>query len=98
MTITTLDELEEFLAENLPDCNIRFETKRDGRISIHTSLKENEDGELVDIREDSDEEVDEEDFEFSGSEPGFESLEDESEEDEEEEEYEDEEDEDSEDE
>jgi hypothetical protein len=63
-----MDDLEESLAEILP-AGFQIETNRHGEVVIHTGLRQDDDGELVEIDDDT-----EEDPDFD---PDFEPLEDE---------------------
>lgn len=64
----TFDELEELIRDVLPS-NFTIGTDKKGQIVIFTGLKQDEDGELLDIEDD----LDEEDFD-SDDEVDFESY------------------------
>lgn len=68
-----MDNLEESLAEILP-AGFHIETNRHGEVVIHTGLRQDDDGELVEIEEEVDDDPD-----FN---PDFEPLEEEDSEDE----------------
>ena len=52
----TIDELEEILAEVLGDyCSYEISTDKKGKITIKTSLVQDEDGELSDYNQDYEE-------------------------------------------
>lgn len=68
-----MDDLEESLTDILP-AGFRLETNRRGELVIHTGLRQDEDGELIEINGEVDEDPD--------FDPDFEPLEDEEQEDE----------------
>lgn len=65
-----LEDLEELLSDYLPG-GFRFETNKKGEVIIYTGLRQDEDGELVDLKGDLEED---EELEFEGDE-NFEPLE-----------------------
>lgn len=60
------DDLEEAIKELLP--NFEFGTDRHGQLIIYTGLIENEDGELVDIDAEDDEDLNGQDLELDDEE------------------------------
>lgn len=69
-----IEDLEEALSDFLP-AGFQIETNKHGELVIHTGLRQDDDGELVDIDEDQDEDLD--------FDPDFEPFEDETEDDDE---------------
>lgn len=65
-----LEDLEELLSDYLPG-GFRLETNKKGEVIVYTGLRQDDDGELVDLKGDLEED---EDPEFSGEED-FEPLE-----------------------
>jgi len=73
-----LEDLEELLSDYLPG-GFRLETNKKGEVIVYTGLRQDDDGELVDLKGDLEED---EELEFEGDED-FEPLEEEVEEDDE---------------
>jgi len=70
-----LEDLEELLSDYLPG-GFRLETNKKGEVIVYTGLRQDDDGELVDLKGDLEED---EELEFEGDED-FEPLEEEVEE------------------